>query len=128
MRRWMALEQCAKSVLLRMVRKSTTVSTRTVIMVEVGSMIVTIDTIKKMFADLESGTKSREFVAEFAAAAMKADDIGSLIMEPSADASRIWKAITYLSGVDIKESPDTYLHCTEDFIEFRKEQGIPSPS
>lgn len=91
-------------------------------------MTVTIDTIGKIFADLESGAKSREVVAEFAAAAMKADDAGSLIMEPSIDAPRIWKAITYLSGVDLKESPETYLHCTEDFLEFRREIGINSHS
>jgi hypothetical protein len=91
-------------------------------------MTVTVDTIVKMFADLESEARSREFVADFAAAAMKADDSHSLIMEPASEAHRIWKAITYLSGVDLKVSPEAYLHCTEDFIEFRKENGIPSPS
>ena len=91
-------------------------------------MTVTIATIERMFADLESEAKSREFVAQFAAAAMKADDTASLIMEPRSEAPRIWKAITYLSGVDIKESPEAYLHCTEDFVEFRKKIGITSPS
>lgn len=90
-------------------------------------MTITIHTIEEMFADLESEAKSREFVATFAAQAMKADDTGSLIMEPPSEVPRIWKAITYLSGVDIKESPGIYLHCAEDFVEFRKEIGITSP-
>ena len=91
-------------------------------------MTVTLVTIERMFADLETEARSREAIAEFATAAMKADDAGTLVLEPSTDASRIWKAITYLSGVDIRESPDAYLHCTEDFVEFRKQLGIASPS
>jgi len=91
-------------------------------------MTVTIDKITETFACLESGAQSRELVAEFAVSAMKADDSNSLVMEPPEDASRIWNAITYLSGVDIKVSPETYLHCNEDFAEFRRKHGIASSS
>lgn len=90
-------------------------------------MIVTLATIERMFADLEAEVRSREAIAEFAMAAMKADDAGGLVLEPLADASRIWKTIAYFSGVDIEESPGTYLHCTEDFVEYRKQLGIGSP-
>ena len=93
-------------------------------------MKVTLQDIQSRFAELESGSKSREKIAEFASDAMRADDVGSLQMEPPAEADRIWRAITYLSGCDIKEPPESYLHCVEDFIEFRKSIGIaslPSP-
>ena len=90
-------------------------------------MHVTLNDIERVFADLESGSKSREEIAGFASGAMRADDAGLLRMEPSTEAARIWRAITYLSGVDIKEPPESYLHCIEDFIEFRASIGITSP-
>jgi len=94
-------------------------------------MQVTLQDIQGTFAELESGSKSREEIADFAGRAMKADDGGLLRMAPSSEAARIWRAITYLSGVDIKESPESYLHCIEDFIEFRASIGIittPTPN
>jgi len=89
-------------------------------------MKVTLDDIQTRFAELESGSKSREEIADFASGAMRAGDAGLLQMEPSTETTRIWRAITYLSGVDIKEPPESYLHCVEDFIEFRKSIGIAS--
>jgi hypothetical protein len=89
-------------------------------------MKVTLHDIQKTFAELESGSKSREEIADFASGAMRSDDAGLLQMEPTTEASRIWRAITYLSGVDIKEPPESYLHCVEDFIEFRNTIGITS--
>lgn len=87
-------------------------------------MTVTIQDIQRAFDDLESDSRSREEIANYATAAMRADDSGLLVMEPRAEAAQIWKAITYLSGVDIKETPDTYLHCREDFTAYRAELGI----
>lgn len=87
-------------------------------------MQVTLLDIQMAFAELESGSKSYEQIADFASAAMRADDEGLLRMEPATEAARIWQAITYLSGVDLKESPGHYLHCVEDFIEFRNNLGI----
>lgn len=91
-------------------------------------MKVSLNDIQKAFAELESGLKSREEIAEFASEAMRADDAGLLQMEPVNDGSRIWRAITYLSGVDIKEHPESYLHCVEDFIEFRRTIGLTPPN
>jgi len=90
-------------------------------------MKVTSKDIQQAFLDLESGAKSREEISEFASAAMRADDDSSLSMEPENDTERIWRAIRYLSGVDLKESPETYLFCVEDFVDFRKEAGIELP-
>jgi len=90
-------------------------------------MVVTFEDIVKAFADLESGRMSRENIADFAGKAMRADDQGALQMMPSDEASRIWRAIAYLSGVDIKEPPEHYLHSVEDFVDFRSSQDIPSP-
>jgi hypothetical protein len=90
-------------------------------------MRISLFDIQNRFAELESGLKTREEIADFGGSAMRADDAGLLQMEPATDAPLIWRAITYLSGVDIKEPPETYLHSIEDFIEFRKSHGIASP-
>jgi hypothetical protein len=91
---------------------------------ETGNMTVTINDITKAFDDLIEGSKSKEEIAEYATKAMKCDDQGSLKMEPYSESVRIWRAITYLSGVDLMTAPETYFHCTEDFEIFRKEIGV----
>ena len=88
------------------------------------TMLVKLQDIKEAFSDLESGMRSREEIAEFAGEAMRAEDSGLLRMEPTDEASLTWRAIVYLSGVDIKECPETYLHCVEDFVEFRMSMGL----
>ena len=87
-------------------------------------MIVTLKDIKKAFSDLENGSRSYEEIASFASAAMQADDAGLLHIEPQSEAHKVWAAITYLTGVDIKETSDSYLHCAEDFLEFRASIGL----
>jgi hypothetical protein len=89
-----------------------------------GNMTVTINDIKKAFDDLIAGSRSKEEVAEYAESAIKSNDQRLLKMEPASDASRIWRAIMYLSGVAEMTAPETYFHCTEDFEIFRKEIGI----
>ena len=91
-------------------------------------MVITINDIQDLFDDLETETKSREEIAEIAALAMKADDQGGLKIEPSSDFGRIWEALKYLSGVDLREEPDTYLHCQQDFTAFKEKIGISKTS
>ena len=86
-------------------------------------MNITLDVIRQKFDALRDGTESREEIADFAARAMEADDAGSLEME-AAYADRIWKAIVYLSGVDLKDLPDRYLHSIYDFAEARSRLGL----
>lgn len=86
-------------------------------------MKITLQDIQDKFDALNSGAQSREEVAEYASRAMEADDAGALEMEkPASD--KIWKAILYLSGVDLKDNPDTYLHTKSDFVEARRGLGV----
>lgn len=87
-------------------------------------MRITLEDIQRAFADLESESKSREQIADFASEALRSSDAGTLLMEPQTDAAKIWEAIKYLCGVDLKQSPESYLHCVQDFIEFRTGLGI----
>lgn len=83
-------------------------------------MRVTLTEIIEKFDTLAADSESREVIADFATRAMQADDSGLLEMEPASSAKTIWKALTYLSGVDLRDEPNSYLHSVQDFHEFRR--------
>lgn len=78
--------------------------------------------IRYVFNELLSGTKSREEIVEWAAFLMKLQDDNLLEYAPVTDEERIWNALVYLSGVDLKTDQSTYLHTPEDFAAFVKEE------
>ncbi len=83
-------------------------------------MRVTLTEIIEKFDRLAAYSESREAIADFATSALQADDSGLLEMEPASSAKTIWKALTYLSGVDLRDEPNSYLHSAQDFNEYRK--------
>lgn len=87
------------------------------------NMKITIDEIRKKFINLINDAESREDIANFAARAIEADDNGSLEIEEDID-DKIWKSIIYLSGVDLLEGPNDYLHSKENFIDAMREIGL----
>ena len=87
-------------------------------------MTVLISEISQAFDDLVSGLKSREAVAAWATALRQAEDARQLRYEPASEEARIWNAILYLTGVDLKSSPTDYLHNTNDFLTYRQKVGV----
>lgn len=85
---------------------------------------VTLSDISQAFNDLISGSRSREEVASWADALRRLHDDDQLQFEPDKEKCRIWGAILYLMGVDLKNSPTEYLHCTEDFLCYRQGAGV----
>lgn len=88
------------------------------------AMIVRLTDVQRAFDELLSGDRSREEISDWARSLRLKDDEGQLVFEPAAMCDRLWRAITYLEGVDLKDSPTTYLHMPEDFLEFRARLGI----
>jgi hypothetical protein len=91
-------------------------------------MIVRLTDIQRAFDDLIAGARSREKISDWARSRRMENDDGQLLFEPAAMSDQIWRAITYLEGVDMKDSPMSYLHVPEDFIRFRSKLGICSSS
>ncbi len=87
-------------------------------------MKVTLNEIKGVFDDLVQEKMSREDIACWALKRQFANDADSLEFEPSTEKNRIWRAITYLMGVDLKDIDGSYLHSIENFIEFRKKMEL----
>jgi hypothetical protein len=87
-------------------------------------MTVSLDDISKAFDDLVAGGRTPETIAAWARSLMKAEDDGQLHYEPAAREARIWRAILYLTGVDLREGPAEYFHDAHNFTAFRKELGV----
>ncbi|MCK4934377.1 MAG: hypothetical protein KAR79_02205 [Simkaniaceae bacterium] len=87
-------------------------------------MKVSLNEIKKIFDSLMQEKISREEVAFWASKRQMADDIDDLKYDPPYEEKRIWRAITYLMGVDLKDVDGSYLHSIENFFEFRKEVNL----
>jgi hypothetical protein len=78
--------------------------------------------IRNAFDELLSETKTREELSHWASSLMKLQDDDLLVYEPVTDEDRIWNALVYLSGVDLKTDKATYTHAPEDFAAFVKEE------
>lgn len=72
-----------------------------------------------IFDDLISGNISREYASNWAEQRQGVEDSGNLEYEPATKEQKIWDAILYLEGVDLKDAPDSYLHTNEDFRDYR---------
>lgn len=49
---------------------------------------------------------------------IKKEDDGTLVYEPALDEDKIWNALLFLSGIDLKDTPYTYLHSLEDITSY----------
>lgn len=85
---------------------------------------VSVEDLSRAFDDLISGSRTREEVSDWARDLRLAADDDRLRFEPESVRPRLWEAIIYLEGVDLKDSPSTYLLGSEDFETFRKTIGL----
>ena len=79
-------------------------------------MKVSSDEVKDIFNQLINESMSREDVANWGSKRIALDDDGNLECVPNKEFKKIWDSLVYFSGVDIKESPDEYLHVKDDFV------------
>jgi len=91
-------------------------------------MKVFLNEVEHIVDDLIQGTKSREQIAFWASLRLSAHDIDDLEFEPLTEKKRIWRVITYLIGVDLKDLDGGYLHSIENFIEFKEKMNLSTPS
>jgi hypothetical protein len=77
-------------------------------------MNIDLQTVRQMFEDVLSGRISREEADRWAYALVKEDEARTLIYSPRSDRDRIFAGIMYLYGVDLKDSPNSYLHSEDD--------------
>ena len=88
------------------------------------TVVVRTDDLRRAFDDLISGARTRESISDWAATLRRAEEAELLSFDPPRARDRLWEAITYLEGVDLKDGPSTYLHVVEDFRIFRDAIGL----
>ena len=84
-------------------------------------MKISMQEMKSAFDDLLAERKSREEISNWARALREADDSSNLDYDPRDSQKKIWDAIIFLEGVDLKDGPNSYLHVEEDFVKYYKE-------
>ncbi|HYX39736.1 MAG TPA: hypothetical protein VE954_42115 [Oligoflexus sp.] len=77
-------------------------------------MNITLSEVKNIFEKLLNGTIRREEADRWAHNIIMESERGHLTFSPTADQEKIWAGIMYLYGVDTRDSPEEYLHTTED--------------
>ena len=77
-------------------------------------MDIDLHAIRSQFDVVLAGSVARETVSDWAKALREGNDRQELTITPESDRSRIWKAILFLEGVDMKDAPDSYLHNAQD--------------
>lgn len=61
-----------------------------------------------------NGQAEREEVSDWASEYVAADD-------PAVEDETVWEMLIYLSGFDLKDSPDSYLHTIEELRDWVQE-------
>ena len=89
-----------------------------------GNMQITLIEIREKFDQLINEDVPREAIADWAKKRQEAEDDDQLEYDPPSEENKIWRAITYLMGVDLKDTDGSYLHSIENFIDFRKKMEI----
>ena len=88
-------------------------------------MKVSMADVRQAFENLIQEKISREEIANWALERQFANDRDELVYEPMNEKRRIWDAISYLTGVDLlADEKGNYLHCVDDFIDYKKQLGI----
>ncbi len=85
-------------------------------------MEVTLEEVKKIFLDVLEDRITREEADRWAYTIVRANEIDNVTFLPQEDIKLIWAGVMYLYGIDIKESPNEYLHSKEDIWVALKEK------
>lgn len=75
--------------------------------------------IKKVFDDLLEIKILREDASSWAFELQNYRDLDLLEYTPSEDELKIWNAIQFLTGIDLKDSPNEYFHNYKDIKDYR---------
>ncbi|MCY7762854.1 hypothetical protein MOC76_14035 [Bacillus spizizenii] len=92
------------------VNKCHTVFENVVIKLSEPKLIECINKIKSVL----NGQTTREEVSDWAGTYVYADD-------SEVEDDRVWDMLILLSGIDLKDSPETYLHSTDDLNDWIKQ-------
>ena len=77
-------------------------------------MHVDLETVRRVFEGVLSGSISREQADRWAYAVVLQEETGVMTYSPARERERIWAGVMYLYGVDTMKAPGEYLHSDND--------------
>ena len=77
-------------------------------------MHVDVQTVRRVFEDVLSGSMSRELADRWAFAVILKEETGVVTYSPPGERERIWAGVMYLYGVNTMKAPGEYLHSDND--------------
>lgn len=77
-------------------------------------MVIGKKIVLKILSKVLSNEMSREEAANWARTVRECLDDKRCFYESSADEDVIWEAVIFVEGIDLMDSPTSYLHNTED--------------
>ncbi|MGB6398056.1 MAG: hypothetical protein WBF73_20565 [Bradyrhizobium sp.] len=80
-------------------------------------MHVDLETVRRVFEGVLSGSISREQADRWAYAVVLQEETGVMTYSPARERERIWAGVMYLYGVDTMKAPGEYLHSDNDISE-----------
>lgn len=79
-------------------------------------MTLDMTTIQAKFDSVCKGECTRETASNWARELRESYDRNELLIVPETEQKRIWEALIFLEGYDMKNSPTEYLYAEEDLI------------
>src|SRR6267142_6485353 len=80
-------------------------------------MHVDVQTVRRVFEDVLSGSMSRELADRWAFAVILKEETGVVTYSPPFERERIWAGVMYLYGINTMKAPNEYLHSNDDIRE-----------
>jgi hypothetical protein len=77
-------------------------------------MHVDLQTVRRVFEDVLSGSMSREQADRWAYTVVQQEESGVVTYSPAREIGRIWAGVMYLYGIDTMKAPGEYLHSDDD--------------
>ncbi len=77
-------------------------------------MQIDLHSVRRVFADVLSGSTSREQADRWAYMMVQREEAGVVTYSPPRERERIWAGVMYLYGIDTMKAPGEYLHSDDD--------------
>ena len=77
-------------------------------------MQIDLQTVRRVFDDVLSGSMSRERADRWAFAVVLQEEAGVATYVPAHERDRMWAGVMYLYGIDTMKAPGEYLHSATD--------------
>ncbi|MDN3505825.1 MAG: hypothetical protein P0S96_01180 [Simkaniaceae bacterium] len=85
---------------------------------------MSLEEVRDAFDNLINKSRSREEISSWAENLQLAEDNNDLEYYPKMEGDKIWDALDYLNGVDLRDLDGSYLHSQKSFIDYKTRNNL----